>query len=140
MNTGQKLTKRFVESITPDKKTELLVWDTELRGFGVRVFPTGRRTYFIQYRNQFGSTRRKKIGVHGVTTADLARDEAKKLLGDVARGKDPSKDFQKEKKKPTMAELASEYLEVYAKTNKRPKSLLEDQKMLENFVRINLIS
>ncbi len=130
----QKLTKRFVESIVPHGKNELLLWDSELKGFGIRVFPTGRRTYFVQYRNQFGSTRRKKIGVHGVITADLARDEAKKLLGDVAQGGDPSKTHQKAKLKPFFAELANEYLEVYAKVNKRPKSYQEDQKMLKNIL------
>lgn len=86
MSSNQKLTKRFVESITPHETNELLLWDSELRGFGIRVFSSGRRTYFVQYRNQFGSTRRKKIGVHGNITADQAREEAKKLLGDVAKG------------------------------------------------------
>jgi len=134
MSTNQRLTKRFVESIEPHDKNELLKWDSEIKGFGVRVFPTGRRTYFVQYRNQCGSTRRKKIGVHGVTTADLARDEAKKLLGEVAKGEDPSKDFQKSKLKPTFEELASEYLEIYAKTEKKPQSYKEDKRMLERIV------
>ncbi len=134
MSTSQRLTKRFVESIQPHEKNEQLIWDSELKGFGVRIFPTGRRTYFVQYRTQFGATRRKKIGVHGVTTAELARDEAKKLLGEVAKGEDPSKDFQKAKLKPTFEELAHEYLTVYAKPNKKPKSYREDQKMLEGII------
>ena len=134
MNKNQKLTKRVVESIPPHKTNELLIWDSELKGFGVRVFPTGRRTYFVQYRNQFGGTRRKKIGVHGIITADQAREEAKKLLGDVAKGEDPSQDFQKAKLKPTFEELANEYIEMHAKANKRPKSLREDQKMLSNIL------
>lgn len=134
MITNQKLTKRLVESIKPHEKNEILVWDSELKGFGVRIFPTGRRTYFVQYRNPFGSTRRKKIGVHGVITAELARDEAKGLLGGIAKGKDPSKDFQQAKNKPIMIEFAKEYLEVYAKANKRPKSYQEDQKMLNSII------
>ena len=134
MITNQKLTKRLVESIKPHEKNEILVWDSELKGFGVRIFPTGRRTYFVQYRNPFGSTRRKKIGVHGVITAELARDEAKGLLGSIAKGKDPSKDFQQAKNKPIMIEFAKEYLEVYAKANKRPKSYQEDQKMLNSII------
>lgn len=134
MRKNQKLTKRVVESIESHETNELLIWDSELKGFGVRIFPTGRRTYFVQYRNQFGGTRRKKIGVHGIITADQAREEAKKLLGDVARGEDPSQDFQKAKLKPTFEELADEYLEMHAKANKRPKSLKEDQKMLENIL------
>lgn len=134
MSKNQRLTKRTVESIQPHETNELLIWDSELKGFGVRVFPTGRRTYFVQYRNQFGATRRKKIGVHGIITADQAREEAKKLLGDVAKGGDPSQDFQKAKLKPTFEGLATEYLEMHAKANKRPKSLKEDQKMLDNIL------
>ena len=131
---SQKLTKRFVESIKPHDKDELLIWDSELKGFGVRIFPTGRRTYFVQYRNQFRSTRRKKIGVHGIITVDQAREEAKKLLGDVAKGEDPSQDFQKAKLKPSFEDLASEYMEMHAKFNKRPKSFREDEKMLNNIL------
>jgi integrase len=134
MSANQKLTKRFVESIQPHETNELLVWDAELKGFGVRVFPSGRRTYFVQYRNQFGGTRRKKIGVHGVTTAELARDEAKKLLGEVAKGEDPSKDSQKAKLKPTFEELATAYVKIYANDNKRAKSLKEDQRMLKTIL------
>lgn len=134
MSSNQKLTKRFVESIIPHETNELLLWDSELRGFGVRVFSSGRRTYFVQYRNQFGSTRRKKIGVHGNVTADQAREEAKKLLGDVAKGSDPSKDHQNEKIKPTFEKLAAEYLEFYAKENKKPKSFKEDKRMLNSIL------
>ena len=46
-----KLTKRFVESITPDPKNTLKYWDAELKGFGIVILPSGRRTYCIQYRN-----------------------------------------------------------------------------------------
>lgn len=134
MSSNQKLTKRFVESITPHEKDELLLWDTELKGFGVRVFPTGRRTYFVQYRNQFGSTRRKKIGVHGNITADQAREEAKKLLGDVAKGKDPSQEHQNDKLKPTFEQLATEYLEFCIKENKAAKTLKEERRMLDTIL------
>lgn len=134
MSGTQKLTKRFIESVSPDLEKEILVWDSELKGFGVRIFPTGRRTYFVQYRNQFGGTRRKKIGVHGIITAELARDEAKKLLGEVAKGEDPSKEHQEAKKKQTMAELCKEYLEVYAKTKKRPLSYKGDERMIRNII------
>lgn len=134
MMDGKKLTKRIVESIKPNKTEELLVWDSEIRGFGLRVYPSGRRTYFVQYRNEFQRTRRKKIGVHGHVTAEEAREIAKGLLGDVAKGGDPSQDIKSKRIKPSFADLAKEYLEVYAKTNKRPKSYREDQKMLEGII------
>jgi len=50
MEIIKKLTKKTVEGIKPDPLKELFVWDSELKGFGLRVFPTGRRTYFLQYR------------------------------------------------------------------------------------------
>ena len=56
-----------------------------MSGFGIRVFPSGRKTYLGQYRAQ-GRTRRRAIGQHGVLTADEARKEARKLLGEVAKG------------------------------------------------------
>jgi len=59
---------------------------------------------------------------------------AKGLLGDVAKGPDPSQDMQTRKSKSSFANLAKEYLEVYAKTNKRPKSYREDEKMLERII------
>jgi integrase len=134
MQTAKRLTKRIIESVLPPQKGEILLWDLELKGFGVRIFPTGRRTYFVQYRNEFSHTRRKKIGVHGLITADLAREEAKKLLGEVAKGMDPSKEKQNLKTKPTMAKLANDYLEFHAKINKRPKSYKEDERMLDKII------
>jgi integrase len=132
MNVNQKLTKRLVESIKPDKDEELLVWDSEIKGFGLRIYPTGRRTYFVQYRNEFQRTRRKKIGVHGQVTTEQAREMAKGLLGDVAKGGDPSQEVQTRKIKPSMADLAKEYLETHAESKK--KSHKQDRRMLEKII------
>ncbi len=65
-----KLTKRFVEGINPDPKETLKFWDSELKGFGVVILPSGRRTYCVQYRNQQRILKRLKIGVHGQITAE----------------------------------------------------------------------
>ncbi len=134
MSSEKKLTKRFVESISTQGKEEVLLWDTELKGFGVRVFATGRKTYFVQYRNEGGDTRRKKIGVHGSITAEQAREEAKKLLGNVAKGEDPSKEAKQARLRPTFAKLASDYMEIYAKANKSPQSFKEDKRMLDQVI------
>ncbi|MBX9786395.1 MAG: site-specific integrase [Alphaproteobacteria bacterium] len=133
---NQKLTKRAVESIQPHEKNELLIWDSELKGFGVRVFPTGRRTYFIQYRNSHGDTRRKKIGVHGIITAELAREEAKKLLGDVAKGQDPSVEHKivSNDMRHSMQELADQYLLLHAKPNKALQCYKDDMSKIKNII------
>ncbi len=134
MDIRKKLTKRFVESITPHEKDELLIWDAELRGFGVRIFPTGRRTYFVQYRNQSRNTRRKKIGVHGILTTEQAREEAKKLLGDIAKGEDPSANARMQKNFRTVSDLAKEYLKSHAKIKKTPKGYKEDEYFLNEII------
>lgn len=134
MNIGKKLTKKFVESIVPHEKEVLLIWDTELKGFGIRVFPTGRKTYFIQYRNQSQNTRRKKIGVHGVLSTEQAREEAKKLFGDVAKGEDPSAVARLKRNTRTISDLAREYLESHSKIKKTPKGYKEDLYFLNEIV------
>ena len=60
-----KITKRFVESIAAPSAKKEQYWDTELKGFGVLVLPSGRRTYFVQYRNLSRIKKNLKIGVHG---------------------------------------------------------------------------
>lgn len=134
MMTGKRFTKRFVESIVPHEKEEILLWDAELKGFGLRVFPTGRRTYFVQYRNLSQHTRRKKIGVHGILTTEQAREEAKKLLGDIAMGEDPSATARLQKNIRTLNDLAKEYLESHSKVKKTPKGQKEDLSFLNGII------
>lgn len=69
---------------------DVFLWDTEVRGFGLRVKPSGTKTYFIQYRNAQRRTRKMSIGQHGALAPDEARKIARQLLADVARGADPS--------------------------------------------------
>ncbi|WP_217354211.1 Arm DNA-binding domain-containing protein [Ruegeria arenilitoris] len=78
-----KLTKRAVEGLSIEAK-EYLVWDRDMRGFGLRICPSGKKTYPVQYRTG-RRTRRITIGQHGVLTAEEARTQAKQPLGDVAR-------------------------------------------------------
>lgn len=127
------LTKRFVENIVPDSKETLKYWDSALKGFGIVVLPSGRRTYCIQYRNQNRVIKRLKIGVHGHITTEEARALAKKHLGSVAHGEDPTTSKKQTTELVNMNDLARDYLERHAQ-QKRPKSLKEDQKLLSNVI------
>ncbi|MGE3832792.1 MAG: integrase arm-type DNA-binding domain-containing protein, partial [Parvibaculaceae bacterium] len=53
-----KLTKRLVDALERDADRDVFVWDSEVRGFGVRVKPSGTKTFIIQYRNAERRTRR----------------------------------------------------------------------------------
>lgn len=57
-----KLTKRVVDGLKPRKATEVFVWDSEVKGPGIRIKPSGTRSYLIQYRNQARRTRRMVPG------------------------------------------------------------------------------
>lgn len=103
-----KLTKRVVDaSETRDK--DYVIWDDELPGFGLRVFTSGKRSYVIQYRS-LGRSRRYTIGLHGVWTAESARQEAKVQLGRVAQGDNPAEERQLDHKAITVKELCTLYL------------------------------
>jgi hypothetical protein len=60
MSSVKRITKRVVELASPGP-SEFFVWDTELRGFGVRILPSGVRTYFVQYRMPAGSSAESRL-------------------------------------------------------------------------------
>ena len=66
-----KITKRLVEAAEVREK-DYIICDDELRGFAVRVLPSGKRYYIVQYR--IGTRyRRMSLGQHGVLTTEKAR-------------------------------------------------------------------
>ena len=82
-----KLTKRSVAPLKPRKAT-YDVRDTDIKGFLIRVRPTGFMTYLLQYRNELGRQTHYKIGVVGNLTPAQARDIAEKKAAEAASGKD----------------------------------------------------
>jgi integrase len=127
-----KLTERTVASFRVDPQKEQIVWDSDLRGFALRISPKGLKSYFIQYRKG-AATRRMKIGTYGKTKAEAARSAARALLGDVEAGKDPSKERHALRNAPTMQDLADEYLAQHG-PKKRPSSMKDDRSMLDRFI------
>lgn len=103
-----KLTKRVVDAAEA-RSRDYVVWDDELPGFGLRVFTSGKRSYVIQYRSA-GRSRRYTIGLHGVWTPELARQEAKTQLGRVAKGDNPAEERQIDHNALTVKELCNLYL------------------------------
>ena len=59
------LTKLVVERTEPDPTRDVFVWDSKVPGFGVRIYPTGKRMYVFQYRTMTRQQRRIAIGLHG---------------------------------------------------------------------------
>lgn len=87
-----KLTLRAIEAAElPPKGRERWLWDDDLPGFGLRLYGSGRRVFFVQYRlgGRGAPQRRYKLGVYGVVTPAQAREWAEQALRLVAAGKDP---------------------------------------------------
>ncbi|NOX73307.1 MAG: DUF4102 domain-containing protein [Alphaproteobacteria bacterium] len=98
-----KLTKRSVESFQTKAKS-YFEWDNEIMGFGVRIMPSGTKTYQVQYRKG-GRTRRASIGRHGNITAEQARGRAREIMGDLSRGLNPVEDISQHRRAATIAAL-----------------------------------
>ncbi len=128
-----KLTKRTVDAEKPGEK-ERFLWDSEMEGFGLRIFPTGRKSYLIQYRNAAGRTRRLTIGQHGKLTPDEARQIARERLVEVARGGDPSQARRQIKEAPTVTELAERFLAEHVEAKRKPATAQEYRRLLEKHV------
>jgi integrase len=105
-----KLTKRVVDGAEL-RPTPYFIWDAELPGFGVRVFPSGKRVYYADYRTDSGR-RRMTIGPHGKITTDEARKLAISTMGSVVKGEDPLVERKTRRRSLTVAQLCDRYLEA----------------------------
>lgn len=99
MATG-RINKTSVDATYPAAK-EVMLWDDKVAGFGLKVTPTGAKSYLFQYRlgGRAGKTRRVTIGKHGALTPDGARKEAERLAHLVAQGIDPQQQKQDDARK-----------------------------------------
>jgi integrase len=127
-----KLTKRLIESTLPQNK-DILLWDTEIKGFFCKITPQGKKVYLLYYRTRDGRQRRPKIGDHGAITCEQARDMAQRWLAEVTQGKDPSAQKGMIKSIPTIKELSKRYMAEHA-PHKKASSQKEDQRLWEQFI------
>jgi integrase len=105
-----KISKRIVDASAPDPDRRYYVWDTEIKGFGLLVLPSGVKSYIYRYRTAEGTERRATIGKHGALTADEARDKADDLRHAVNKGGDPVEEKRQRKKAATIGEVLDAYL------------------------------
>lgn len=120
-----RLTKRAIDAASYEGGTDYR-WDDLLSGFGIRVYPSGKKSFVVSYR-VMGRKRIMALGKFGVLTLDQARIKARKVLAQVADGLDPSRDRQALLKAPTVADLADRYLTDHG-PKKKASSVRDDRR------------
>ena len=128
-----KITKRTVDRLSPGSR-DLILWDREVRGFGVRCRPSGAKHYVLKIRVG-GRQRWLTMGRHGSPwTPDSARREALRLLGLRAAGHDPASERDRQKGAITIAELGKRFLQEYVPQHCKPRTAEEYQRAVEKYI------
>jgi integrase len=131
----RKITKRAVDDVAPSASDQF-VWDTELKGFGLKVTPAGNKVYILQYRTggRGSPTKRVTIGRHGALTPDQARSEATRLAGAVAAGNDPAAVRAVQRGAPTVADLAARFLSEHVATKTKQRTGIEYRRLIDKVI------
>lgn len=130
-----KLTKRRIDAFVSDR-AEAFLWDSEVKGFGVRFRSSGSRTFIVKYR-MGSSVRRHTLGPIGSPhTVEEARGAAVELLRSVKAGEDPMKAKRAYNAAITVDQLIEAYLHEgrISKPDKRESSWRSDASVLRRHV------
>ncbi len=127
------ITKRRIDSFVYEGKngSRDVRWDDRLPGFGVRVYPSGVKSFVLSYRYQ-GRKRLMALGRYGILTVEMARDKARQALVDSVGGSDPLDQRAKRNHGETIADLSKTYIERHAKIHK--KTWIADQRAINKYI------
>ncbi|MEQ9489515.1 MAG: site-specific integrase [Alphaproteobacteria bacterium] len=114
---AMKITDSFVKSLDPPASGSRIIYDSDIRGFGVRVTARSVKAFVYNYRIK-GRERRYTIGQYPGWSVEAARREAKNLMQRVYHNEDPMGDRHADRGAPTVDDMAKRYLQEYA-TRKR---------------------
>ena len=138
MAEGAKLGLRDVRAMGPGT----ILWDGAVPGLCARRQKGEAVTFAVRYRTADGRQRWHRIGRLGAVTPDEARAEARRILGDVARGGDPAGEREAKRRAATVAELCARYLAdaeagrllVRGGAPKRPGTLSNDKARIASHI------
>ncbi len=124
------LSKRVVDRLAVEGK-DTVFWDRELPGYGVRVYPSGRKVYVVQTRAA-GRSRRVAVGRHGDIAPDRARKEAAKIIARLKAGSPPVE--AEPEPPPTVADLAGRYRREHVAMHCKPNTVKHYGLMLNKHI------
>ena len=125
-----RITKRAVDALAPAER-ERIVWDDDIKGFGVRVHPTGRKVYIVKYRHE-GRSVKVTIGPHGPVTPAAARARAAEIVTLAKTGRDVSGKTLGQGSSATVSELCERFMKEYAPGHLKSNTARLYRKIIEN--------
>lgn len=127
-----KLTKRIVDAAGA-RTTEYFIWDQDLPGFGLRVLPSGRKRFVVQYRAGRRS-RRMGLGPSAILTCEQARTRAIAIIAAARGGDDPADRRDAARKAITVRELAERFDREHISLRLKQSTAKGYRRMLERVV------
>ena len=127
-----KLTKRSIEALAP-REIDYIAWDNDVPGFGVRVMPSGRKSFVLQYRAGRRS-RRMVLGYVNVVTPEQARAMAIQHLAALRQGVDPLAERDAGGDAVTVKDLATRFDAEHIAVHLKPSTQKEYRRSLKKFI------
>ena len=124
------LSKRVVDRLSVNGK-DAIFWDRDLAGFGIRVYPSGKKVFVVQTR-AFGRSKRVTLGTHGKLTAEQARKNAAAVIARIKKGQPPV--APEPAPVPTVADLAERYQREYVEMHCKPATVSHYRLMLRKHI------
>jgi len=129
-----KLSDAVVRDLSPPVRGNKITYDSDVKGFGVRVTAAGARAFILNYRTRSGRERRYTIGSFPDWKTKVARDEAADLKKQIDVGHDPMAKLQEERSAKTIADLCDRFITDHL-PKKRPATARDYKAIIENRIR-----
>lgn len=127
-----KLTKRVVDAAAP-RAERYVIWDSALKGFGLRVEPSGTKTFLVRFRAA-GRRRFVAVGRFGPLTPEQARGLSQGTLAHVRTGHDPAEERRRERAAITVADLARRFLAEHVGPKRKRTTAIHYQSLIERYL------
>jgi len=108
------------------------IFDTEVRGFSITIYPSGNRAFALDYRIG-GRQRRMTIGRWPEWNTVAARERAKELRRDIDEGFDPLSLRESAREAPRVSDMITRYLEEHT-PHLAPRNAADQQTIMHKLV------
>ncbi|CAN7435657.1 site-specific integrase [Rhizobium sp. LjRoot30] len=133
-----KITRKSVAAI-PQVEKLTTYYDTDVKGFGLRIAPTGARSWILEYRPGAGgravAKKRLKLGSPSTMSPEDARETAIKTLARVTLGGDPAAARSDERRAESVADIADRFLSDHVLVKRKGRTHAEYSALVERYIK-----